>query len=696
MGPFHEVAGGVEWRSGGHFARIEAWGADSVRVRAGLGRLVEDLPGALLDPAGPGSDYSAADPAAAYQPPVIELPPAGAITRSAESSLGAALGLEGPPAVLRHGALRVEVTPAGVISFLRSDGTELLAEQPAHFWWPGPRHFTPLGGGRHRIEQTFRAYDGERVYGLGQHQHGLLDQKGAALDLVQRNTEVTVPFLLSSRGYGLLWNNPAVGAVELAGTATRWIAHEARQIDYWLTAADTPARILGRYADATGHSPVLPAWATGFWQSKLRYRTQDELLGVAREYRRRGLPLAAIAADFFHWPSLGDWAFDPAEWPDPKLMVAELESMGTKLMVSVWPSVNPAAGNWSALRENGLLIGTETGPETHTKWIDKASPEPTSVAFYDATNPQARAFIWEAVSRSYGEAGVNVFWLDACEPEIVPLHHANLRFWAGPGAEVANLYPREHARAFREGAEAAGDEDGMTLCRSAWAGSQRYGAALWSGDVGVDFATLRRQIAAGLNTALSGLPWWCADIGGFHGGDPDDPAYREVMVRWFQFGAFSPLFRMHGDREPRTPLGRDMTGGPNEVWSYGEQAYEIMADYITLRERLRPYIQEQMATAARDGVPPMRALFLEFPGDPRAWEIADEYLFGPDLLVAPVLEAGATSREVYLPAGAEWTDAWTGDVVEGGRVHEVAAPLDRIPLFLRDGARLPIRADRLR
>ena len=681
MSAFREVDGGLEWRNSEQFLRIEPWGADSVRVRSGVGALLPDLPGALLE-----------QPPCA--PPVIELPPAGSVTRSAEASIGAAIGIQGPPAVLSHGELRVEVSPAGVVRFLDPQGDELLAERPAHFWWPGARSFSPLGTGRYRIEQLFQAYEDERIHGLGQHQHGLLDQKGAVIDLVQRNTEVSIPFLLSSRGYGLLWNNPAVGAVELATSGTRWVAHQARQIDYWFTAAPSPARILARYADATGHSPVLPAWATGFWQSKLRYRTQEELLTVAREHRRRGLPLSVIVADFFHWPSLGDWRFDEADWPDPKQMVTELDAMGVKLMVSVWPSVNPASENWEQLSERGLLIGTESGVPTHTRFIDKPSAVPAPVAFYDATNPEARAFLWDTVRRNYADLGINVFWLDACEPEMVPLHPANLRFRAGNGSEVANLYPREHARTFWEGMTGGPqpDHDGMTFSRSAWAGSQRYGAALWSGDIGVDFATLRRQITAGLNTALSGLPWWCADIGGFHGGDPADPAYQEVMVRWFQFGAFSPLFRMHGHRDPRTPLGRDITGGPNEVWSYGERAYGIMADYLALRERLRPYLQQQMETAARSGLPPMRALFLEFPGDPLAWEVADQFLLGPDLLVAPVLEAGADNRHVYLPEGARWTCAWTGQDYPGGRTHQVPAPLERIPLFLRDDAALPVVA----
>ena len=681
MSMFREVAGGIEWRSPEQFLRVEAWGEDAVRVRSGVGRLVEGLPGALLD-------------APTSVSPTIELPSTGSVSRLPEAEVGSASGIVGPPAVLRHGQLRVEVSPAGLVRFLRGDhvmgGEELLIERPAHYWWPGARNFTSVGNGRYRIEQLFQAYDGERLYGLGQHQHGLLDQKGSVIDLVQRNTEVSIPFLLSNRGYGLLWNNPAIGSVELASTGTRWVALAAQQIDYWFTAAATPAEILSRYADATGHSPVIPEWATGFWQSKLRYRTQEELLQVAREYRARALPLSVIVADFLHWPSLGDWRFDETDWPDPKAMVAELDAMDVKLMVSVWPSVNPVSENWLEFSEDQLLIGNEAGLPTQTKWIDTPSDLPAEVAFYDSTNPRAREAIWNTVKRNYGDLGINIFWLDACEPEIVPMQPANLRFWAGNGMEVANLYPREHARAFWEGLMADRDHDGMSFARSAWAGSQQYGTALWSGDIGVDFATLRRQVTAGLNTGISGIPWWCADIGGFHGGDPADPAYQELMIRWFQFGAFSPLFRMHGYREPQTQLGHQMTGGPNEVWSYGDQAYTIMTSYLAVRERLRPYLQQQMATAAHIGIPPMRPLFLEFPGDPDAWAVADQFMLGPDLLVAPMLEAAARARSVYLPVGATWTDAWTGEQFSDGASYKVHAPLERIPLFLRDGARLPI------
>ncbi|MFB8178698.1 TIM-barrel domain-containing protein [Streptomyces sp. NPDC055966] len=653
--------GALEWSGRQETVRIEPWGPDAVRVRARLGGpVLEGLPGALLD-----------------SPPAAE----------ATIAVGAAGGR------LTVGSLTVEVSAEGMLRFLRTDdGGELLAEERAHFWWPGPRLYTAVGNGHHRLEQRFAAYEDEKLYGLGQHQHGRLDQKGLVLDLVQRNSEVSVPVLVSSRGYTLLWNNPAIGRVELAGNGTRWVADSARQIDYWITAG-TPADGQRAYSAVTGRTPMLPDWAAGFWQCKLRYRTQDELLGVAREYKRRGLPISAIVCDFFHWTHLGEWKFDPKEWPDPAAMVRELDELGIKLVVSVWPSVSPLSENHQLMEQRGYFIGTQYGPVAHADWPDKEVATPVQVAFYDATNPEARAFVWSRIRDNYLiPYGITAFWLDACEPELKPGFPENLRYWAGPGLEVGNLYPRENARAFHEGLLAAGlgDDEVISLNRSVWAGSQRHGAALWSGDIGTDFATLRRQIAAGLNTALSGIPWWNTDIGGFHGGDPDDPAYREVMVRWFQFGTLSPLMRLHGFRDPGMPLGPEMTGGPNEVWSYGEEAGAILERCLRLRERLRPYILKVMREAHEQGLPVLRPLFLEFPEDRTAWSVDDSYLFGRDLLVAPVLTAGARARTAYLPAGATWTDAWTGTAYAGGTAVTVDAPLDRIPLFLRDGAVLPI------
>jgi alpha-D-xyloside xylohydrolase len=663
--PFTVADHVLTWRSGHHLLTVQPWGADSVRIRAGLYRILPDLPGALERALPP------IEPVA----PTIEI-------NGAEQT-----------ATLVHGRARVQVDGAnGLVSFHRSDtGAEVLREQPAHFWWPGSRHFEAAGAGFHRIEQRFAAYPDERIYGLGQHGHGRLDQKGMVLELAQRNGEVSIPFALSNRGYGLLWNSPAVGRVEFAANGTRWVSDRARQIDYWLTVGDSPAAIMTAYAGATGFPSAMPAWASGFWQSKLRYRDQTELLEVAREYARRGLPLSVLVIDYLHWRHLGDWDFDAEAWPDPRAMVDEVRALGIEPAVSVWPSVSPLSDSYLAMRNAGMLAVTDNGGTMTGNWPDDGgSPTEIGVAFYDSTDERARAYLWEKLQANYYKLGIRAFWLDACEPEIRPAPHT-LNYAAGPGCEVANLYPREHARGVFEHMRAAGEAEVLSLVRSAWAGSQRYGVALWSGDIPTTFPALAASIRAGLNVALSGIPWWNTDIGGFHGGDPDDEHYRELVVRWFQFGAFCPIFRLHGHREPRTsrgPVGDG--GGPNEVWSYGPEAYEAITAMLRLRERLRPYIHTHLREGQRTGIPLMRPLLLAFPDDAAAWDVEDEYLFGPDILVAPVTEFGARQRRVYLPAGAQWTHADSGHRYSGGSHVTVDAPLHRIPLFVRDDAETPL------
>ncbi len=376
-----QQAHAIEVRFEHEVIRVEPWGRDALRVRSGLERIHDDLPSALAIRQDP------VEPTIVITPDRVELTN-GLVTAVLTSNAGD--GQRGTITVqLRH----------------TQTGAELLSEQPAHFWWPGARVFTARGGGRYRVEQHFRASDGERLFGLGQRTHGRLDQKGMALDLVHRNGEVSIPFLISSRGYGFLWNNPGVGHVELATNRTRWVAEAARQIDYWVTAGD-PGQVLSRYADVTGHAPRLPSWATGFWQSKLRYRTQQELLDVAREYHRRAIPVSVIVVDFFHWTALGDWRFDPAEWPDPRAMVDELAAMGTRVMVSVWPLVSPLSENFDEMSRRGLLVASDRGTDYLTDFPEKGVPGRTAVALYDATNPEARAFIWSKVREHYLENGI--------------------------------------------------------------------------------------------------------------------------------------------------------------------------------------------------------------------------------------------------------------------------------------------------
>jgi alpha-D-xyloside xylohydrolase len=656
------------WEQHHETLQIEPWGLDSLRVRATAGAgVLDDLPGALLDPLPTEAQIQVGDDVATIRN--------GAIT--------AEIHLEEE---------RIGAGAQATIRFVNSStGAELLAESPSHFPRPAARQFKPVGGDLFHTEVRFKAFDDERFYGLGQHQHGLLDQKGAVIDLFQYNTEVCIPFLLSSRGYGFLWHNPAVGRVELGANLTRWIAEATPQLDYWITAGDTPAAILERYADATGHAPLLPEWAAGFWQCKLRYRTQEELLSVAREHVGRGLPMSVIVSDFFNWSKQGDWRFDPECWPDPSAMVQELEKMGIKLMVSIWPTVSAASENFGEMHSRGLLVRAERGVPATMLFRETGVDGPVYVHYYDSTNPEARQYVWDKVREGYYRHGIKVWWLDACEPEARPRNPDNLRYHLGNGLAVNNLYPFFQERAFYEGMRAEGEEEIITLCRSAWAGSQRYAAAVWSGDIMSTFEALRDQVPAGLNIGLSGIPWWTTDIGGFFGGDITTPYFRELIVRWFQYGVFCPLFRLHGFRRPDTQFWD--SGGPNEVWSFGDEAYAIIKELLFLRERLRPYIMGQMRLANERGIPPMRPLFFDFPEDEESWSVDDQFMFGPDLLVAPVLYEGARSREVYLPAEITWTDAWTDESIEGGQWVAADAPLDRIPLYLRGEASLPIRAE---
>ena len=649
---------------GGETLQVDAWGDSGARVRSTLASSITETPGSALVEA--------------------------AVT-------DAKVEISDDRARLRNGDLVVEVSVnheerfaafPPLVRFLRVDGEELLGESAPHFTAPPQRRYGRAGGDLFACEVTFSAHPAERFYGLGQHQHGLLDQKGAVIDLVHRNTEVSVPFALSSRGYGLLWNMPGVGRVELGANRTRWAADAARQIDYFVTTGPTPADIVSRYAKATGLPPMLPDWAAGFWQSKLRYRNQDELLEVAREYKRRELPISVIACDYFHWTRQGEWRFDPAEWPDPQAMVDELRELGIELMGSIWPTVNPNSDGYAEMDRRGFLVRNSEGLPLHLALWDKRDEGHAFLRFYDATNPEARRYVWEKVTDGYGRYGVRAFWLDACEPEGLAENPDGARYFMGQGSEVQGVYPREHVRGFYEGLRASGDDDVLLLCRSAWAGSQRYGAAVWSGDIDSTFEALAAQIPAGLNMGISGIPWWTTDIGGFRKGDPTTAYFQELVVRWFQFGAFCPLFRLHGVRQPGPLVGSDQTGAPNEVWSFGEEAYALIRAQLALRERIRPYVMDQMATASATGLPPMRALFLEFPSEEPAWNVSDQFMLGPDVLVAPVTAQGARERDVYLPEGASWLDAWTEEPVKKNGWVTADAPLERIPVYLREGGSL--------
>lgn len=601
-------------------------------------------------------------------------------------------------AIVRNGSIYAVVTDFGRISFY-NEKDELLLKEYYRSWdygtkdWKDPdtiimqraaaRTYHAVGGDNYALSVRFEADDNEKLFGMGQYQQPQFDLKGCTLELAQKNTQASVPYLVSSKGYGLLWNNPAIGRATLGANVTEFTAESTRQIDYWINAADTPAALVEQYTELTGRVPMMPKWAMGFWQCKLCYQTQDEVLTIARRYKELNIPLSVIVIDFFHWTQQGDWRFDPEYFPDPKAMIDELHEMGVRVMISIWPTVDRTSVNYEEMSERDLLIRTDRGLNvTMECWGMQC--------FIDPTNPETREFVWQKAMENYRSHGVDLFWLDEAEPEYTVQDFDLYRYYDGPALECANEYPARYSQTFFDGMKKEGIENPLNLVRCAWAGSQRYGALVWSGDVPSTFTYLRYQLTAGLNMGLAGIAWWTADIGGFHGGNVHDPAFHELLMRWFQFGAFCPVMRLHGDRDPHyKPLGttgggKVASGADNEIWSYTPEIQDMMSYYILLRESMKGYMTTVMEEAHEKGTPVMKPLFYDYPADKTCWEIADEFLFGHDLLVAPVLYAGERTRTLYLPEG-RWCEYETGKVYDGGCTITVDAPLNRVPLFIKEG-----------
>lgn len=668
----------IVYRYDNELLRIEAWGPNAVRVRSTpLPSFPEDAWGIFAKPESSSVDVKRV------------------ITENEGNSSSAF--------ELTNGQIKASLSARGKLTIFNAvSGTVLLEEFCRNRDDPcdpncsalliDARDFVPIAGGDYQLSARFQSQDRrEKLFGMGQYQHDHLDLMGLDLELAHRNSQASVPFFQSSRGYGFLWNNPAVGRATFGKNTITFEARCTKVLDYWVVAGDSPSDIHRDYAEVVGKPPMMPDWGLGFIQCKLRYETQDQLLSVARKHKALGLPLDVIVCDFFHWPRQGDWKFDPLYWPDPKAMVDELKSMGVELMVSIWPTVDKRSSNFEPFKEQRHLVRTERGARTQFDFLGDC-------CIVDFTNPEAREHVWSIARRNYFNLGIRMFWLDEAEPEYLKYDFDHFRYHNGPLLRVGNEYPRSYARCFYEGQLAGGQSQVVNLIRCAWIGSQRYGALLWSGDIASSWSSMRNQLAAGLSVSIAGIPWWNSDIGGFHGGNPSDPEFRELLIRWFQWGAFCPVMRLHGDREPRQrkpDIARDdpdycQSGAENEVWSYGDDTFAILKKYILLREALREYTRRIMKNASEHGDPIMRTLFYEFPADRAVWEVEDEYMYGDKYLVCPILQPGTRTRSVYLPAGAKWSRMsfsdsleTSGEVLEGGRTVVVEAPIEDMPVFCR-------------
>jgi alpha-D-xyloside xylohydrolase len=570
--------------------------------------------------------------------------------------------------------LKIEITRAdSSVIFYDSAGHKLTQENT--------RTLTPTevnGEKTYHSERFVNMWDTqEAFYGLGQHQAGVWNYRGESVDISQDNTNISIPFLLSSNGYGIFWNNGSRSKFTNRFVHAFYLSSEVSDsMDYYFFYGPDFDRLIADYRDLTGNTPLFGKWAYGYWQCKNRYDSQQELLAIAQRYRDLHIPLDNIVQDWFWWNTMGEPVFNK-NYPDPKGLIDALHKNNVHLMISVWPYFRPGSPVYDDMDKRGYFIAKTVAPSFH----------PVAQALYDPFNPEARKYYWNLMNNALFKIGADAWWLDTTEAEtegretnILVTNKINR---GENGARYANEFPLMTTTAVYEGQRAASDKKRVfILSRSAYAGSQRNAAAVWSGDVDPNWETFRRQIPAGLNYSVSGLPYWTTDIGGFVSANPNDPAYRELYIRWFQFGTFCPIFRAHGTR----------TTNQNEIWSYGPDAQKTLTAYDNLRYRLMPYIYSLAWKTTSEGYTIMRPLVMDFREDTRAQNIGDQFLFGPAILVNPVTEPGAATRRLYLP-NAKWYDFWTGAAIQGGRMLDAPSPIDRMPLYVRAGSIVPLGPD---
>ncbi|MGP4113687.1 glycoside hydrolase family 31 protein [Streptomyces sp. 4N509B] len=602
--------------------------------------------------------------------------------------------------VLSDGALALHVDRStGGLSYRDGRGELLFAEQGAAGGDRKPR----ADGSGFRARLSLTVPDDQALYGLGQHEVGVLDRRGHHLDLYQHNLKIAIPFLLSSRAWGLLWHCYAAMSFDDDASGTTLRADCVDETDYFVIAGDTLDGVIAGYRHLTGAVPIPPRWAFGFVQSTERYETQEQVLAVARRYAELGLPAECVVVDWQYWPD-GQWgqkSFDARRFPDPEGMCREAHELGTRIMISVWPHMDAAGPDHAEFQAAGRLLANDRT--------------------YDAFDPEARALFWEQTRSGLLSHGFDAVWCDCSEPFEADWHGADrpgpeeqraLNVGAAEeflGPARANAYSLAHSRGVWDGHRASGFSHRLlNLTRSAYPGQQRYGTFSWSGDVSASWDTLARQIAEGLNFAASGLPYWTCDVGGFfvRPGDAwfargefpdgvDDPAYRELFLRWFQYGCFLPMFRVHGSDTPR------------EIWHFGtpgEVVYDTLVRFVELRKALVPYLYAVAGAVYLESSTMMRPLAFDFAHDASALRVDDQFLLGPSLMVCPVTRpqrdgSGSGSglplgteatRPVYLPRGTTWIDAWTGDVHGGGGEVEAPAGPETIPVYARAGTILPL------
>lgn len=619
-------------------------------------------------------------------------------------------------------------TKNGEIAYTTTSGKELLKEKGSDF-----KSFNDAGSPTYSVTQSFQLEKEEPIYGLGILQNGKLSQRNQDIRMVQNNTWDFVPFFQSVKGYGIFWDNYSPTQFTDTTQKTSFASEVGEGVDYYFMYGGNADGVVAAMRHLTGNVPMFPLWTYGFWQSKERYKSQNEIVDVVKKYRDLKVPLDGIIQDWQYWGNNYQWNamdFISPYFPDAKKMINDIHGMNAHLSVSIWSSFGPMTNQYREMDKKGMLFNFKTWPESGREVWPPNMNYPSGVRVYDAYNPEARDIYWKYLNKGVFSLGVDTWWMDSTEPDHLSQkpEDLNTKTYLGSFRKVRNAYPLmavggvyDHQRA------TTSDKRVFILTRSAFAGQQRYGANTWSGDVNSSWESLRNQVPAGLNFSLTGNPNFNSDIGGFFAGSykkgwsessgSKNPMFQELYVRWLQYGTFTPMMRSHGADVPR------------EIYQFGkkgEPVYDAVEKFIRLRYSLLPYIYSVSRDVSKNQSSFMRVLAMDFAEDKKVWDINNEYMFGKSFLVAPVLNAQYTpekivktneqtgwdkkdeSKEgsvsnvdftqnktvkVYLPSGSEWYDYWTDAKHNGGQEIEKTVNIQSIPLYVKGGSIIPFGPD---
>lgn len=614
----------------------------------------------------------------------------------------------------------------GKVSFADAQGTPLLSEKGA----PRFTDFNDAGTKTYSVKQAFLLDKDEPLYGLGILQNGKMSQRNQQKHLVQGNVEDVVPLVQSVKGYGLFWDNYSPTNFADNADETSFESEVGDCIDYYFMYGGNADGVVAQMRALTGQVPMVPLWTYGYFQSKERYKSQEETVGVVKKYRELGVPLDGIIQDWQYWGHNYLWNamdFKNPLFDDPQKMVDDVHGMNARMLISIWSSFGPATKPYRELDKKNMLFNFTTWPQSGMESWPPDMQYPSGVRVYDAYNPEARAIYWKHLNDGIFKLGMDGWWMDSTEPDHLDWkpEDFNTKTHLGSFRKVRNAYPLMavggvygHQRA------TTADKRVFILTRSVFAGQQRYGANVWSGDVGSSWESFRNQIPAGLNFTLTGNPNYNTDLGGFFAGHYNkswndgsasrNPMYQELYVRWLQFGTFTPMMRSHG------------TDTPREIYAFGkkgEPVYDAIEKMIRLRYALLPYIYSTSWEVTNSQGSFMRALMMDFASDKMVWDINNQYMFGKSFLVAPVTKAQYTPEtvvkvneedgwnrdekrkvkadapvdftqpkayQVYLPAGTAWYDFWTNEKHNGGQPIEKETTLDILPLYVKAGSIIPM------